>query len=107
MRKIANVPKVNVNEIVRVMIYELGDGTGAYLFLYMSARDGPCDFDEFYEKVAEAEQFCDREFGINHSMWQIIEEPHAGCQHDWIARMKVEHDGEGNPLWGQFEPATD
>ena len=58
MRKIANVPGLNVNEIVRVMLYELGDGTGTYLFLYMSARDGPCDFDEFYETVAEAEQSC-------------------------------------------------
>jgi hypothetical protein len=43
MRKIATIPHP-VSNIVRVMVYAT-DG-GAYLFLYTSLNDGPCEIDE-------------------------------------------------------------
>ena len=107
MRKIAEVPEPNRVEIVRAMIYDAQDGSGTYLFLYNALQDGPCTFDYWYETRSEAEEHCAEQFGIGPSDWQLIDDPRPGCQHDWIAPVRVKRDTKGNPLWGEFEPLND
>ncbi len=106
MRKIAMVPAPKLGGTVRAMIYEL-EGGGTYIFLYNEPQDGPCTFDSWCEGRGGAEEYCAEQLGIGPDDWQLIDDPLPGCQHDWIAPVRVKHDTQGKPLWGQFEPADD
>jgi hypothetical protein len=100
MRKIATVPSPT-DTIRRVMTYST-DG-GAYLFLYTSLEDGPCEFDEWYDSLTLAEQEASARFGLRPDDWTVIDDPPAGAQHDWIRPTRVKRDATGKKLWGQFE----
>jgi hypothetical protein len=89
MRKIANTNTPN-SDICRLMIYE--NKEGVCVFLYKTEADGPCDYDEWYENLSEAEQSCRNNFNVDLTDWKIIDDPLPGCQHDWIKPTKVRHD---------------
>jgi hypothetical protein len=101
MRRVATIPSPNDN-IRRVMTY--ATESGAYLFLYTSLEDGPCEFDEWHDSLALAEQEAEARFGLKPDDWKIIDDPLAGAQHDWIRPTRVKLDAAGNKLQGQFEP---
>ena len=100
MRKVATIPNPT-DGIRRVMTYTT-DG-GAYLFLYTALEDGPCQFDEWYDSLALAEQEVDARFGLKPDGWTVIDDPPPGAQHDWIRPTRVKRDAAGNKLWGHFE----
>jgi hypothetical protein len=101
MRKVASIA-IPVDNIRRVMTYATEGG--AYLFLYTSPEDGPCQFDEWFDALALAEQEANARFGLKADDWTVIDDPPAGAQHDWIRPTRVKRDAAGNQLWGQFEP---
>lgn len=100
MRKIAQAVRAS-DGIRRVMLFE-GEG-GTYLFLYTSLEDSHCDADEWYESTLEAEAVSKKRYGISETAWQIINDPLDGCQHDWIAAVRVKGRDVGKPEWGIFE----
>jgi hypothetical protein len=100
MRKTAMLP-TPVDHIVRVMLYAKTDG--AYLFLYTRAEDGPSDFDEWYDSLADAERAAAERFGIHCGDWAPIDDPLPGGQSDWVCPTRVKRDAAGNRQWGQFE----
>lgn len=100
MRKTAKTEHA-ADGVHRVMIYEV-DG-GAYLFLYRTLDDGPCDADEWYGTTPEAEEACGNRYGISSVAWQFIAEPLEGCQDDWIVAVRVKGSEVGTPEWGKFE----
>ncbi len=90
MRQIARVVVPNREGIVRVMIYDYG--SGAYLFLYDTLSDGPCEWDHWFETRGPAESYCAEQFGIGAADWQSIDDPQPGCQHDWIEPVRKKRD---------------
>ena len=101
MRKTATLA-APVNGIRRVMTYATDRGT--YLFLYTRLKDGPSDFDHWFETLAEADESAAETFAVRAADWAVIDDPRPGARHDWIRPTRVKHDAAGKPLRGQFEP---
>ncbi len=101
MRKIADIRQTG-SDVKRAMMYECSEGV--YVFTYASADDGPSTYDDLVESIAIAEQMCADRYGIAPSQWTPIPDPLPGCQHDWIAPVRVKQDENGKKLWGEFEP---
>ncbi len=87
MRKIADIHSSTVCPYARVMIYDTnhkdaGRKDGVYLFFYRSIEDTACDADAWCATLAEAEEMCQIEFGVDSSDWREVDDPKPGCQHD-------------------------
>jgi hypothetical protein len=93
-------------DVRRVMVYDAGDA-GVYLFLYRTVEDGPSHADCWFETPAAAVECAESDYGIGPADWQSVPDPLPGCQHDWIAPVRVKRNAEGQPVWGQFEPFSD
>ena len=100
MRKVALVRNGH-RSIKRVIIYQHDDGV--YLFPCATLEDGSAIGDEWYESLAAAEEACSRGYGIEVDDWRQIDDPVDGCQHDWIAPVRIKGRAEGKPLWGHME----
>jgi hypothetical protein len=81
MRKIANLG-TPVEGIHRLMILD-GCG-GAFLYLYLQAEDGTCDYDEWYESVEQAEASVRDRFNVHHGDWIDIGDAPDDSRDDWI-----------------------
>ena len=103
MRQIATVP--NAQEVpYRIMLYAPEDDSGVYLFLFRSLEDGACYADYWFEAVEKALECARQEYGVEKTHWQAIPDPSPGCQHDWIAPIRVVRDSRGYPIQPvQFE----
>jgi hypothetical protein len=101
MRKITTLSE-SIDGFRRLMIFSC-DG-GAYLFFFKSLTDGPCDRDDWYESVEEAESSSERLFAVNPDDWISIADPIPGAQHDWISPTRTKLGGDGLPKSGEFEP---
>ena len=88
-------------DVRRLILYE-SDG-GVFLFGRASGSDGPCDWDLWFSDVRGAEAHCSQAYGLGPEDWQIIPDPLAGCQDDWVAPVRVKGPAEGNPELGTFE----
>jgi biofilm protein TabA len=66
-------------------------------------EDGSAIGDYWFASLAEAESFCLNRYGICHEDWKLVEDPLPGCQHDWIAPVRVKGRLEGRPQWGKLE----
>jgi biofilm protein TabA len=104
MRKIATV-KNNHPTIKQVMIYESADGI--YVFPFVSLEDGSAIGDEWYHSLNEANAICENEYGINATDWTYIADPIEGCQHDWIAPVRIKGRDTDKSEWGHFEKLED
>jgi biofilm protein TabA len=100
MRRVAKT-KTGDPGIKRVIIYKCNDGV--YLFLCASLEDGSSIGDQWYATIADAEEVCVQKYGIEANDWQLIDDPMEGCQHDWIAPVRVKGRAEGKPQWGHLE----
>ena len=100
MRKVALVRNGHTS-IKRIIISQQHDGV--YLFPCGTLEDGSSIGDEWYESVAAAQEACSRSYGIQAADWREIADPLEGCQHDWIAPVRIKGRAEGKPLWGQLE----
>lgn len=96
----AEVQRVH-NEVRRVMLMSVQGGT--YLFCYNTLEDGPSSSDEWFESVALAEKECEDRYGIQSEHWEELPEPMPGCQHDWVANVRVKRLEEEEKRWGRFE----
>jgi hypothetical protein len=83
------------------------DGSSVFVFLYDSAKDGPCFADEWYAWLSEAETACESTYGIIATDWTEIDDPLPGCQHDWIAPVRVQGRADGTSIWEEFERLKD
>jgi biofilm protein TabA len=101
MRQVAVVPDPT-GEVRRLMVYDAGND-GVYLFLFRSLDDGPGFADYWFESVADAVGCASLEYGVDASDWQPVPDPEPGCQHDWVAPVRVSRDAAGQPLLGRFE----
>jgi hypothetical protein len=72
-----------------------------YIFVYDTLEDGPSFGDSQEDSLSKAQERCRAWYGI--SEWTEIPEPMEGCQHDWIAPVRVKGRERGNPQWGHFE----
>jgi hypothetical protein len=61
MRKYALL-KEEINDICKVMIYQLQEET--YVFLYNTKMDAPCFADLCFDQLEDAEEYCKRELGV-------------------------------------------
>ena len=104
MRIVADISRT-VSEYARAMIFAGGDGV--YLFLYSKSDDGPSDADYWFDTVDDAQAAAHSDFQIKPSDWVEIPDPLDGCQHDWIANVRVKRDSNDDPLHGQFEMVAD
>ena len=105
MRQVAVISNP-VDEVCRVMVYDAGDA-GVYLFLYRSFADGPGFADYWFESVSDAVESARSEYGVGPGDWLPVPDPQPGCQHDWVAPVRVKCGPNGQPLWGQFEPLAE
>ncbi len=101
MRKVSDVFK-NKKQAIRLMIFKPAKGD-IYLFGYLKEQDGPSDWDQCFEDLETTYEYAKMEFGVERMDWQIIPNPLAGCQHDWINPVRIKGVAEGKPLWGVFE----
>ncbi len=103
MRKIAYTD--NLGDIKKLMIYK--DDFGVYLFGYNCLQDTSSIFDNFYDTIDNAEEYCQDEYNIYNNDWIEISEPLNNCQHDFIMPVKVKGKDIGKPQWGQYLVLTD
>lgn len=104
MRLVALVPRLE-EDVKRVVLFEADDGV--HLFLSRSVEDRGSFADEWYERVEDARAACRMRFGIAEEAWRTVPDPMPGCQHDWIAPVRVKGRDQGRPEWGVFERLVD
>jgi len=104
MRRVA-LTTIERDGIRRVILHATDHGT--YLYLSRSVDDAGAFADQWYESVADAEAAaCDR-FGIATDAWTSVADPEPGCQHDWIAPVRVKGRPEARSRLAQLERLVD
>ncbi len=104
MRWTANINE-NENDFKRLMIYD--SGNDVYLFIFDQKKDGPSCRDYLYEDIDDVFDACREDYGITKNDWKEIPSPLEGCQHDWIAPVRVKGMDKGKPRWGRFQQLID
>lgn len=104
MRRVA-VLTTPVEEVRRIILYETEGGVS--LFLSDSVEDAGSFADQWYASVDEAEQVAREQFGVKGSDWRDCPDPLPGCQHDWIAPVRVPGRDTDHPVWGTLERLED
>lgn len=104
MRKVATLPKL-MEGVQRCILYACPEGV--YVFPCATLEDGSGRGDYWFEDVASAEDFCAERYGVAASDWVEIGDPLPGCQHDWIANVRMKQEADGSPVWGQLERLDD
>lgn len=69
------------------MLYHADEGV--YIFLFDTQEDASCFADHLEEDMVTAETFCEENYGISASEWQIIPDPEPGCYHDIIRPVPI------------------
>ncbi len=99
MRKVAFVNIVD--ETHKLMIYQSCDGV--YLFGYDCIQDAPSKWDNWFEDIETAEQYCSNNYKIADNKWILISDPFEDCQHDFIMPTRIKGCDSGKPEYGKFE----
>ncbi len=90
----------NHSNLKRLMIYDTGKGT--YLFGYDTLQDAPSLWDAWFETLQEAKQSA-QTYSNTPLEWQEIPDPQKGCQHDWIAPVRINQKDNGQTSQPRFE----
>lgn len=93
-----NSPTLNT---VRLMIYETHEGV--CVFGYDDLADNASTWDNLFESIDDALEFCRERYDADSTNWINIDAPTEGCQHDWIQKVRVKGKEKGKPEWGQLE----
>lgn len=104
MRRIADLRKEidqGGKRICRLMLHDSQECT--LVFLYSIPNDGPCDYDEWYTTVAEAEAASRQRYGVKPEDWRSIPDVPPDCWQDWIAPVRNRGVDVGRPEWDLFE----
>lgn len=99
MRKVAFVNIVD--ETLKLMIYQCDEGV--YLFGYDCFQDAPSKWDNWFEDLETADQYCQDIYQISTNDWILISEPCKDCQHDFIMPTRIKGRESGKPEYGKFE----
>jgi biofilm protein TabA len=86
------------------MIYESADGV--YVFGFDDLADNASKWDNLFDNLDEALEFCQEKYTVDNDSWVNIEDPDPHCQHDWIQKVRIKGKEKGKPEWGQFEQLT-
>lgn len=93
------------NDLVyKVMLYQT-ENDGTYVFLYNSRATQISFVDEWHEYLEDALDYWDSFVVPN--MWEEIEDPMDGCQHDCFLPIRIKERDIGDPQWGCYEQYTD
>jgi biofilm protein TabA len=71
----------------KAIIYESPDGV--YLFLYDTVEDRSGVADQWFESVADAQDYTHQVFGLMEQDWEPLPDPLPGAQHDWEQPTRV------------------
>lgn len=96
MRKVADLRTVidqGGRPICRLMLHDSTECT--LVFLFSTRGDGPCDYDEWYLTVAEAEAACHQRYVVKPEDWRPIPDVPSDCRQDWIAPVRGTGDDVG------------
>ena len=99
---VASVRQPNPH-VRRAILYDSGRGEGVYVFPCATEADGSAIGDEWFASFNEAIEACQREYGVQPEDWTVVPDPPEGCQHDWIAHVRIKGRVDGNPQWGRLE----
>ena len=97
MRKVAFVNVVD--ETLKLMIYQCDEGI--YLFGYECIQDASSKWDNWFEDLETAAQYCRDK--IDDNDWILISDPCTDCQHDFIMPTRIKGRDSGKPEYGKFE----
>ena len=92
-------------DLKRLLLYEAEQGT--YLFGYNTLADEGCLWDLWFATAADAEAAAQQRYHVGPADWQRLPDPLPGCQHDWIAPVRVIGHAQGQPQRGQLEKLVD
>ncbi|HYF29909.1 MAG TPA: hypothetical protein VD993_02210 [Chitinophagaceae bacterium] len=98
MRKIAFVNAED--ETQKLMIYQSTEGV--YVFGYDCLQDTFANWDNCFESIKDAAEYCQDTYAIDDNSWIAIADPQEGCQHDFIMPTKVKGRETGLPEYGKF-----
>ena len=101
MRKLAFI-NFEDNPVKKIMLCPCGESS-VYLFAYETPFDAPCNYDEMYSCMEEAQNYCLETFRIRQDDWFDIAPVQEGCQKDFIAPVRIKGSVKGNAQWGSFE----
>lgn len=99
MRKVAFVNVVD--ETLKLMVYQCDEGV--YLFGYDCIQDAPSKWDNWFEDLDTADQYCRDIYKIDDDDWILISDPCIDCQHDFIMPRRIKGRDSGKPEYGKFE----
>ena len=100
MRRVTYIQNTT-DDIVRLMIYKSDEGV--YVFGFDDLADTSSKWDNLFQDLEEALEFCQETYNVDSEKWINIEGPQINCQHDWIERTRIKGKEKGEPKWGQFE----
>jgi hypothetical protein len=89
------------DDTVRLMIYKSEEGI--YVFGFDDLADNASKWDNLFQDLDEALEFCNHAYNVDNDKWIKIEDPQSNRQHDWIERVRIKGKEKGQPQWGQFE----
>ena len=92
------------DDIVCLMIFKSDDGV--YVFGFDDLADTSAKWDNLFQDLEEALEFCQETYNADNDNWINIEDPQINCQHDWIEKTRIIGKAKGEPQWGQFEQFT-
>jgi biofilm protein TabA len=85
------------DETKKLMIYESAEGV--FLFGYDCLQDTFSVWDNWYENIQEADEYCRMTFNVDNIDWITISDPLENCQHDFILPTKVNDEGQLKQEW--------
>lgn len=77
----------------KVMIYDSPDGV--YLFFYDTVEDRSGVADQWFETVADAQDYAHQALGLTDEDWEPVPDPLPGAQHDWERPTRVVRYADG------------
>lgn len=100
-RKIAFISIDNEKGIKKVMICK--NTTGFSLFEFDTKLDCNCISDLFFEKLENAEQYCNEKYNIQIQDWFAISNQQDFCNVDYIMPVKIKGRETGKPQFDNWE----
>lgn len=89
------------DETKKLMIFESLDGV--YLFGFDCLQDSSSAWDNWFETVEEADEYCEISYNLDKDDWIQISEPLENCQHDFVLPTRVKGQDQGKPEWGHLQ----
>ena len=80
MRKLTFLKNQDITP--KLMVYESTEGV--YLFGFDTLADTKCVWDQWFESVADADEYTNDTYGVLEDDWITVSDPCDNCQHDLV-----------------------